>query len=131
MSHFTTVKTKMKDLTCLLESIKDLGYEFVEDEQGVEVRGYQNQLEKARVAIKVSKKYDVGIKQTASGFELVADWWGVETTRGLSEQEFVNQIQQRYAYNKVLKEVKKRGYSLTEETVDDENTIQLTVRKWQ
>jgi len=131
MSHFTSVQTKMKDLTCLLQAIEDLGYEFVEDEQGVEVRGYRSQLEKARVSVKVSGKYDVGIKQTVNGFELVADWWGVETTRGVTEQEFVNQIQQRYAYHKVMKEVKKRGFTLETEEVTQENTIQLTVRKWQ
>ena len=83
------------------------------------------------MAIHVSKKYDVGVKQTANGFELVADWWGVEATRGVTEQEFVNQVQQRYAYHKVVKEVKKRGFTLDMEEVKQDNTIQLTVRKWQ
>lgn len=131
MSHFTTVQTKMNDLTCLLQAIEDLGYQYTEAEQGVEVRGYRNQLDKARVAIKVSGKYDVGVKQTAQGFELVADWWGVETTRGITEQEFVNQVQQRYAYHKVVKEVKKRGFTLDMEEVKQDQTIQLTVRRWQ
>jgi len=131
MSHFTTVETKMNDLTCLLQAVEDLGYEYNEAEEGVEVRGYRDQLEKARVAIKVSGKYDVGVKQTVNGFELVADWWGVESTRGLAEQEFVNQLQQRYAYHKVVKEVKARGFTLDMEEVEEDNTIQLTVRKWQ
>lgn len=130
MSHFTAVQTKMNDLTCIIEAIKDLGYEYNEAEQGVEVRGYRSQLDKARIAVKVSGKYDVGIKQTAKGFELVADWWGVETTRGVTEQEFVNQLQQRYAYHKVLKEVKKRGFTLETEKVDGQQ-LQLTVRRWQ
>lgn len=131
MSHFTTVQTKMNDLTCLLQAIEDLGYQYNEAEAGVEVRGYRNQLDKARVAIKVSGKYDVGVKQTARGFELVADWWGVETTRGVTEQEFVNQVQQRYAYHKVVKEVKARGFTLDMEETKQDQTIQLTVRRWQ
>ena len=131
MSHFTTVQTKMNDLTCLIQALDDLGYNYTQAEQGVEVKGYRDQLEKARVAIHVSKKYDVGVKQTANGFELVADWWGVEATRGVTEQEFVNQVQQRYAYHKVVKEVKKRGFTLDMEEVKQDNTIQLTVRKWQ
>ena len=131
MSHFTAVETKMKDLLCLMQAIEDLGYEYVEDEQGVNVRGYNQQLEKARVAIKVSGKYDVGVKVGVNGVELIADWWGVEATRGVTEQEFVNQLQQRYAYHKVVKEVKARGYTLDMEEQTQENTIQLTVRKWQ
>lgn len=131
MSHFTTVQTKMNDLTCLVQALEDLGYQYTQAEQGVEVKGYRDQLEKARVAVHVSKKYDVGVKQTANGFELVADWWGVEATRGVTEQEFVNQVQQRYAYHKVVKEVKKRGFTLDMEEQKQDNTIQLTVRKWQ
>ena len=131
MSHFTTVKTKLKDVQCLKQAIEDLGYEYVEaeNEEGVNVRGYNNQLETAQLCIKVSKTYDVGVRVTNEGVELLADWWGVETTRGLTEQEFVNQISQRYAYHKVLKEVKARGFSVEEEEEENE-TIQLTVRKW-
>ncbi len=131
MSHFSTVETKMNDLECLLLAIKDLGYEYTYAEEGVNVRGYNQQLEKAQIAIKISGKYDVGIKVNVNGAELVADWWGVEATRGLTEQQFVHQVQQRYAYHKVLKEVKKKGYTLDMEEQKQDNVIQLTVRKWQ
>jgi hypothetical protein len=129
MSHFTTVKTKIRDMICLKQALEDLNYEFQEAEEGVEVRGYLGQKEKADLVIKASKTYDVGVRQTADGIELLADWWGVETTRGLTEEEFVNQLTQRYAYHKVIKEVKARGFSLEQEEEENE-TIQLTVRKW-
>ena len=131
MSHFSTVETKMNDLECLLQAIDDLGYEYIQAEEGVNVRGYNQQLEKADISIKVSGKYDVGIKVGVNGVELLADWWGVEATRGVTEQQFVNQLQQRYAYHKVLKEVKKKGYTLDMEEVKQDNVISLTVRKWQ
>lgn len=129
MSHFTTVKTKIRDMICLKQALEDLNYEYEEAEEGVEVRGYLGQKEKAELVIKASKTYDVGVRQTADGIELLADWWGVETTRGLTEEEFVNQLTQRYAYHKVIKEVKARGFSLEQEEEENE-TIQLTVRKW-
>ncbi|MDX9723924.1 MAG: DUF1257 domain-containing protein [Myxococcota bacterium] len=129
MSHFTAVETKMNDLECLIEALKELGLQYTEAEEGVNVRGYNQQLEKARLAIKVSNKYDVGVRQGVNGLEFIADWWGVEATRGVTEQQFIQQVQQRYAYHKVLKEVKARGYTL--ETVKQSNTISLTVRKWQ
>ena len=129
MSHFTTVETKMHDIECLLEALKELGYEVNQATEGVNVRGYNQQMEKCEIAIKVSNKYDVGVRQGVNGVEFVADWWGVEATRGVTEVQFIQQVQQRYAYKKVLKEVKSRGYTL--ETVKETNTISLTVRKWQ
>ena len=131
MSHFSTVETKMNDLECILEAISDLGYECVHSEEGVNVRGYNQQLEKADISIKISGKYDVGIRINENGCELLADWWGVEATRGITEQQFVNQVQQRYAYHKVLKEVKKKGYTLDMEETKQDNVITLTVKKWQ
>ena len=131
MSHFSTVDTKMNDLECILEALDDLGYEYTYAEEGVNVRGYNQQLEKADISIKVSGKYDVGLRVSENGTELLADWWGVEATRGLTEQQFVNQVVQRYAYHKVLKEVKKKGYTLDMEETKNDNVITLTVRKWQ
>jgi len=129
MSHFTTVKTKLRDLQCLKQALEDLKYEFEEAQEGVEVRGYLNQTETADISIKASKTYDIGVRSTVDGYELFADWWGVETTRGVTEQEFVNQLTQRYAYHKVIKEVKVRGFSIEDEE-QEQDTIQLTVRKW-
>ena len=130
MSHFTTVKAKLRDVQCIKQALEDLGYEFLEatNDQKVQVRGYEGQLETADICVKASRTYDIGIRLTNQGVEFLADWWGVETTKGVSEEEFVNQLSQRYAYHKIMKEVKVRGFSV--ETAEEEDTIQLTVRKW-
>ncbi len=130
MSHFTKVKTRMKNLVCLKAALKDLGYNFTHGEQLVEVRGYRNNREKCDIAVHVSKSYDVGIKVTDEGTELVADWWGVETTRGVAEEQFVQILTQRYAYHMIKNEVKSRGFTLEEEEVKQDTTIQLKVRVW-
>ncbi len=131
MSHFTTVQTKIKDLVALKAALKDLGYSFTEAEQGVEVRGYLGQKELAEMSIHASKTYDVGVKKTVDGYELVADWWGVETTRGVTQEAFVKAVTQRYAYHKVLSEVARRGYTIETDEVSTDQTISITVRKWQ
>lgn len=131
MSHFTTVETKIKDLVCLKAALKDLGYAFEEAEQGVSVKGYLGQKETAALSIHASKTYDVGVKATATGYEFVADWWGVETTRGLTQEAFVREVTQRYAYHKVLSEVAKQGYTIETDEVTADKTISITVRKWQ
>jgi hypothetical protein len=130
MSHFTKVETKIKDLVCLVAALKDLGYAFSQAEQGVEVKGYLGQKELAELSIHASKTYDVGVKATATGYEFVADWWGVESTRGVTQEEFVKQVTQRYAYHKVLSEVAKQGYTIETDEVNADQTISITVRKW-
>ena len=133
MSHFTSVKTKIRDLVCLERALKDLGYTYTtaEAEQLVRVKGYQGQTTDAVMSIHTSKTYDVGVKLTADGtYEFVADWWGVETTRGVEEKEFIQKLTQRYSYHKVMAEIRKKGYTIdTEETKEDE-TIQIRVRTW-
>ena len=61
--------------------------------------------------------------------QTVADWWGVETTRGVDEEEFIKKLTQRYSYHKVMEEIRKKGYTLEEE-VSEDDTIQLRVRTW-
>ncbi|MGK0358011.1 MAG: hypothetical protein ACI9U2_000294 [Bradymonadia bacterium] len=131
MSHFTTVETKIKDLVALKAALKDLGFAYSEAEQGVEVRGYLGQKETAELSIHASKQYDVGVKATANGYEFVADWWGVETGRGITQDKFVKQVTQRYAYHKVLSEVAKQGFTIETDEVSEDKTISLTVRRWQ
>ena len=133
MSHFTSVKTKIKDLTCLIRALKDLEFEFTqaEEHQKVRVRGYQRQDTEAELSIHASKTYDIGVKLEADGtYSFVADWWGVETTRGITEEEFLQRVTQRYSYHKVMEEVKKAGYTIESEEETEEETIQVRVRTW-
>lgn len=132
MSHFTTVETKIKDLVTLKLALKDLGYAFSEAtaEVQVHVRGYRNQQTPADLVIHASKTYDIGVKVKADGTcSFVADWWGVETTRGVGEDDFIKQVTRRYSYLKVLQELRKKGY-IYEETKEKE-AIHLKVTTWQ
>jgi hypothetical protein len=133
VSHFTSVKTKIKDMVCLVRALKDLGYNFTQAEEGqsVRVRGYQGETTDAKLTIHASKTYDVGVQITADGtYEFVADWWGVETTKGVTENEFIKTLTQRYSYHKVISEIKKRGYTIESEEQKEGETIQLRVRTW-
>jgi len=126
------VKTKIRDLICLKRALDDLAYTYDEatEEQLVTVRGYQGETTEAVLSIRASKTYDIGVKATQDGtFEFVADWWGVESTRGVGEEEFIKKLTQRYSYHKVMEEIRKKGYTLEEE-VSEDDTIQLRVRTW-
>lgn len=132
MSHFTNVQTKIRDVVCLKQALEDLGYTFTEGKAGqhVVVRGYQGDSMKAEMSIQASGKYDIGVVVDENGVQFVADWWGVETTKGVTQDEFVRLVTQRYAYHKVKTEAEKRGYKLEMEEVDAEGGIELKVSKW-
>jgi hypothetical protein len=61
---------------------------------------------------------------------MVADWWGVETTKGISENEFVEQVTQQYAYVQVVNTVQEKGYAVEEQTTNEDGSISLKVGKW-
>lgn len=130
MSHFTTVQTKIKDLVAVKQAIQDLGLTFIESEEPVVVRGYQGATETSNLVIRATKHYDIGVKLTKDGYIFVADWWGIEMETGLKQEAWIEKFQQRYAYNKVLKEIKSRGFTLEEEEAKA-GEIRLTVRKWE
>jgi len=134
MSHFTTVETKIKNVLRLELVLEELGFNFTKAEAGqkVHVKGYLGQTTEADLVIHASKTYEIGINIDAESgtATFVADWEFVETTAGYDQAEFTRKVMQRYAYHTVKEEVTKRGYTLEEETVDDENHIHVTVSSW-
>ena len=132
MSHFTTVETRIHDLVALEKALEDMGYEFTRAEEGqkVVVRGYEGDITQEEMCIRASRTYDIGVRVTEQGVQFIADWWGVETTRGVSEADFIQQVTKRYAYHKVKGELADRGYTVTEEEESETGEIHIKVRGW-
>ncbi|MCG8416327.1 MAG: DUF1257 domain-containing protein [Proteobacteria bacterium] len=132
MSHFTKCELKITNLAALKRALSDLDYKFTEAEQhqSVSVRGWREQTLDAAISIDMGK-YDIGVVAAEDGtYDVVADWWGVETTKGITEAEFRDKLNQRYQYYNVLQACEEKGYSLEEEVNEEDGTIQLVVRKW-
>ena len=132
MSHFTKCELKLKNLKALKKALEDLELSFEESVQGqgATVRGYRGQTMEAVMSVNMGK-YDVGVVQNETGeYELVADWWGVETTRGVTEAEFQENLKRRYAYHNVLMACEDKGYTVEEEENLEDGTVNLVVRRW-
>lgn len=130
MSHFTTVATKINDLTCLLKALDKLKMRYTHAEEGVTVKGWRGQTATAEVSIHMGK-YDIGVVKNEDGtYGLQADWWGIETTVGKTEQEVVDEINREYAYQKVVVACEAQGYRIEEQAVSEDGTIKLSVSKW-
>ena len=132
MSHFTKVQTQINDLVALKKALDQLGWKYrvAENDQQVVVRGYKGQTTQAELCIDMGK-YDIGVVKNEDGnYELVSDWWGIETTKGLTEQEIVKEINQKYAYQRVVAAVEEAGYTVEANNVAADGTVKLNVTKW-
>lgn len=105
MSHFSTLRTKINDVEILKVSLRDLGISVKND---ADVRGYNGQRVRADLVAVLDGEYDLGWSRNTDGtFDLIADLWGVAKKH--NQTELINSINQKYAVNKTLTEVKQRG----------------------
>ncbi len=125
MSHFTTLKTRIVNKEYLLKALTDLGYNWQEGE--VEAKGFMNSKTKVEISVPTSNpKYDIGFRREGDNWELVADWYGI---RNIKPEEFMQKLQQRYAYHAVRDQLDQQDFSFVEEVVSSDNTIKLTLRR--
>lgn len=134
MSHISKIDTKIKDLKFLKKALDVLAMKYQEAAVGEKLvlQGYDKDeiIEDCIFEIKTGSKYSIGIKKINENYELVADWWAIETFTGLKQDEIINKIHRQYAYETIKDKVKDLGYSIVQEDEDTKNNIHLTVRRW-
>ena len=105
MSHFSTLRTKITDATILKASLRDLG---INVKVNADVRGYNGQRVRADIVATLDGEYDLGwTLNPENSYDLIADLWGVAKKH--NQSELINSINQKYAINKTLSDVKERG----------------------
>jgi hypothetical protein len=119
MSHFTRIRTQIREREHLAQALRDLHYQFQEGENLV-VRGYMGGQERAEVVVNTGSNYDIGFQRKAEEYEVVADWWGVQGNTRIRQQTFVEQVSRQYAYN-LIKAQAREEYLLIEEEQELEN----------
>lgn len=134
MSHISKIDTKIKDLKMLKKALEVLGmgYTEVQNGQKITLQGYGKDelIENCIFEIKTGSKYSIGIRKVENDYEVVADWWAIETFTGQKQDEIMNKITRQYAYETIIDKVKGMGYSVVQEEEDTKNNIHLTVRRW-
>jgi len=126
MSHFSNIKTQIRNLDFLKASLTDLGIDWKDESKTV--KGYQGNTRTAEVVIEQDNNYDIGFSWNGAEYELVADleYW----QQPLTVEGFLRQVTQRYAYNTVRNEAGKQGFQVTEEQKNDDGSIRLVVQRW-
>ena len=126
MSHFSTVKTKIKHKSQLIEALELLQYDVQEDQELINPIDHQHE----KVKVDVSIGNDIGFRLNNNGeYELVAD---IQTwNQSIPPKRFVEKVTQQYARMTVHNTIKEMGFQVDEEWEMDDNSIELTVTRWE
>ncbi len=124
MSHITRIKTVMVEKDYLKAALQDLGYTVEEGALKVGMLG-----ERTPVEMKISTGFlscAIGLRRSGDAYEVVADWSGI---RGIKRKDFLQKIQQRYAYHAARARLTEQGFELTSEEVQKDGKIHLVLRR--
>ena len=125
MSHFSTIKTKIKNKPELVEALELLQYNVIQDVK------LENPLdnEHKQWQVDVAIDNDIGFRLNKDGvYELVAD---IQTWKDpVPPKRFIEKVTQQYARMTIHNTIKEMGFSVQEEWEMDDNSIELTVTKW-
>ena len=128
MSHFSRIKTKIKNKPELEEALLLLQYDVQEDQE-LKVTGAHG-IKHETVTADLAIGSDVGFRLNpmTNECELVAD---LETwNQPISVERFLDKVNQQYARMTIHNQVKKMGFQVEEEWEMEDNSIELTVTRW-
>tara|TARA_B100001778_G_scaffold245680_1_gene205862 strand:- start:405 stop:782 length:378 start_codon:yes stop_codon:yes gene_type:complete len=125
MSHFSTIKTKIKNKPELVEALELLQYNVIQDVKLENPLDHEHKQWQVDVAI----DNNIGFRLNKDGvYELVAD---IQTWKDpVPPKRFVEKVTQQYARMTIHNTIKEMGFSVQEEWEMDDNSIELTVTKW-
>ena len=108
MSHFTTIKTQIKDIGALKEACAEMGLSV---QQNATARGYAGNQIKGDYVIQLKGPYDIALTKEENGaYGLTADLWNghVEQEAGTN----YGKLLQLYGVHKATIEARKKGLSV-------------------
>ena len=124
MSHFTTIKTQIRDLDALADACTELKLRLVSNSA---CRGYAGVVRQAPLVIKLRGPYDIAVEPAAErngSYGLTTDWWDghVAGEVGIG----YGRLLQSYGVHKTMREARLRGLRATRK-VETDGSILLTL----
>ena len=128
MSHFSTIKTKLRNKEQLQEALVILQYDVKEDQElkVTGAHGINHETVEADIAIGT----DVGFRLNpmTGEYELVAD---LETwNQPITIERFMDKVSQQYAIQTVKKSTVKEGFTIENEIKNVDGSVELVVTRW-
>ena len=128
MSHFSTIKTQLRESDPLIKALNNLGYIINQEENFV--KGYRGKFTAVDISMNLPGETKVGFKwdNNSNAYELVTDLdlWKFE----LPVERFISKVTQMYAYQTIISKTKEDGYQIVEEKNTNDGSIELVLTKW-
>ena len=128
MSHFSTIKTQLKEAEPLIKALNKLGYLINQEEKFV--KGYRGKFTAVDLSINLPSDTKVGFKwdKSSNSYELVTDLdlWKFE----IPVERFISKVTQMYAYETIISKTKEDGYQIVEQKNKTDGSIELVLTKW-
>lgn len=126
MSHFSQIKTQIRNLPALESALTDLEVTWKSGPQ--KVRGYRGQNRTAELVVEQNNGYDLGFSWNGNEYELVADldFW----QQAWSVDRFLSKVTQRYAYHTVVNETTQKGFQIAEQQENADGSVRLVLQRW-
>jgi hypothetical protein len=108
MSHFTEIKTQIKDIEALRLACAELGLALL---QNAEARGYYENRTKGDFVVRLKGPYDIAVNRQPDGtFGLTADLWQGHVEKEVGQG--YGKLLQLYGVHKASIEARKKGLSV-------------------
>ena len=128
MSHFSTIKTQLKDAEPLIKALNNLGYMINQEKKFV--KGFKGKFTAVDISMNLPGNTNVGFKwdNNSNAYELVTDLdlWKFE----LPVERFISKVTQMYAYETIISKTKEDGYQIVEQKNQNDGSIELVLTKW-
>ncbi len=128
MSHFSTIKTQLKDAEPLIRALNNFGYLINKEEKFV--KGYKGKFTAVDISLNLPGDTKVGFKwdNNSNAYELVTDLdlWRFD----LPVERFISKVTQMYAYETIISKTKDDGYQIVEQKNQNDGSIELVLTKW-
>ena len=128
MSHFSTIKTQLREAKSLIKALNSLGYTINQEEKFV--KGYGGKFTAVDISMDLPSDTKVGFKwdNNSNTYELVTDLdlWKFE----LPIERFISKVTQMYAYQTIISKTKEDGYQIVEQKNQNDGSIELVLTKW-
>jgi Protein of unknown function (DUF1257) len=122
MSHFTTIKTQIKDLEALRKALEEMGLTLLTN---ANARGFVNSTTRGEYVIQLKGPYDIALnKQPDGAYGLTTDWWAEHVEKEVGKD--FGKLLQLYGVHKAILEAKKKGYTTLRKTLSN-GSIKLTL----
>nr|YP_009511570.1 hypothetical protein [Melanthalia intermedia]AXI97447.1 hypothetical protein [Melanthalia intermedia] len=126
MSHFSQIKTSLKDVKILEKTLKDMSFTCIIGKSCIQEN--DGKIENVDILVKKNNQNIMGFLWNGQEYLLVIDeqvW-----NRSSSVNNLVEKILQQYALNSILAESNCQGFKQINRKVMQDGSIKLIVQKW-